>query len=82
MNSHNLKYLPWIENNKLSVHTIKPIYEANMTFQTEFDGVNDERATILISKQCTDERVENCKEWDMRNSKDLFTKEYRDIIGQ
>ena len=48
--------------------------------------IDNEKATILRSNKCTDERVENCKEWAIENGKDTgdgnekFPNEYYDII--
>ena len=66
----------------MPVHTIKKIYKAILTFQTEMIFINDEKATILRSNKCTDERVENCKEWAIENGADppSFPDEYYDIV--
>ena len=66
----------------MSVHTIKTIYKAILTFQTEMIFINDEKATILRTNKCTDERVENCKEWAIENGADppSFPDEYYDIV--
>ena len=70
----------------MSVYTIKTIYKAILTFQTEMIFIDNEKATILRSNKCTDERVENCKEWAIENGKDTgdgnekFPNEYYDII--
>ena len=66
----------------MSVHTIKTIYKALITFQTEMIFIDNEKATILRSNKCTDERVENCKEWAILNGADppSFPDEYYDIV--
>ena len=48
--------------------------------------IDNEKATILRSNKCKDDRVENCKEWAIENGKDTgdghekFPNEYYDII--
>ena len=62
----------------LILHTIELSYEAIITFQTEF--TDDESFTILKTNQCTDERIENCKEWAILKDTDQLTDEYYDIV--
>ena len=67
----------------MSVNAIKPFYVAILTFQTKSHfTTGDQRGTILKSNKCTDERVENCKEWAIENGADppSFPDEYYDIV--